>query len=274
MGLRSRSPSTIIDIWGRKPQLLAEVRERDLADYVYTDPRNAVAKADVVVLCTPVQAMPDLAVAIAPSLTPGAIVTDVGSVKGCVQNLLGPIFGERFVGSHPMAGSERSGLTAARADLFVDAPCIVTPVGSTNGKSLESIISFWTLLGASVTTMSPSAHDRVVARISHLPHALAYALVCLTASSLPAGSMHLAGGSFRDATRVAASDPSLWTGIFNANREELVAALREMSAELESLAGNLEAKKTDSILDFLMRAGEHCHSHTKSATPKPITEVS
>ena len=122
---------------------------------------------------------------------------------------------------------------------------------------LEAVSQFWSSLGAQVTTMSPVEHDRLVARISHLPHAIAFALVNLVAATLPPSSSQLAGGSFRDGTRVAASDPALWTGILSENRVEVIEAIREMSDLLQTLAGNLEAQEKDSVLDFLSQAKEH-----------------
>ena len=196
-------------------------------------------------------------VPVAPHLAEGAVVTDAGSVKVSVVEQLTPILGERFVGAHPMAGSELSGFDAARADLFAGAPCILTPLPTTPIRMLEAVSQFWSSLGAQVTTMSPVEHDRLVARISHLPHAIAFALVNLVAATLPPSSSQLAGGSFRDGTRVAASDPALWTGILSENRVEVIEAIREMSDLLQTLAGNLEAQEKDSVLDFLSQAKEH-----------------
>ena len=251
LALRSSSPETSVTIWGRNPSQLEEITRRGLADAVHTDPVAAVQNADLIILCTPVGVMTELAKMIAPHLKPHALVTDAGSVKACVVEKLTPILGARFIGGHPMAGSERSGLAAARANLFEGAPCILTPLPTTPVPTLDAVRHFWESLGAQVTTMSPEAHDRLVARISHLPHAIAFALVNLVASTL------LAGGSFRDGTRVAASDPDLWTGILSENRVEVVAALREMSGLLDSLAGNLEKHDSAEILAFLKSAREH-----------------
>ncbi len=256
MALKSRCPETLITIWGRKPDELEEILHRNLADAVESDPIAAIRGADLVILCTPVGAMEELAKTIAPHLATHAIVTDVGSVKASVSQKLTPLLGDRFIGGHPMAGSHRSGLTAARADLFVGAPCILTPTGTTLPESLEILRHFWHSLGAKVSTMSPLEHDRLVARISHLPHALAFALVNLVADTLPDNAPLLSGGSFRDGTRVAASDPALWTGIFTENRHEVIAALREMSDLLASLAQNLEASDKRALLAMLTRAKE------------------
>ena len=267
MALRGRSPDTTISVWGRDPSRLEEMLKRGLADSADTDAGAAVRGADLVVLCTPVGTMRGLAETIAPHLAPDAVVTDAGSVKACVVAQIEPILGRRFVGAHPMAGSERSGLAAARGDLFSGAPCLLTPTERTNAGALRLVRAFWNSLGAQINELSPSDHDRLVARLSHLPHAIAFALVNLVSSSLPVGSALLAGGSFRDATRVAASDPALWTGILSENRAEVAAALRELSALLDSMARNLEEEKSDSILDFLTRAKEH-----RASLPLPLPE--
>ena len=255
--LRSRAPGTRNSEWGRRRVQLDELAGLGLADEVSTDPAEAVRDCDLVVLCTPVATMADLASAMVEALPPAAVVTDAGSVKGCVVAKLTPILGGRFVGGHPMAGSERSGLAAARGDLFQGAPCIVTPSEECTAPALEAACSFWSLLGCSITRMSAAEHDRLVARLSHLPHALAFALMNLVIDTLPEKAQDLAGGSFRDATRVAASDPSLWTGILTENRTEVAGALREMSRLLKSMAAALGDQKDDSLLDFLTRAKEH-----------------
>lgn len=257
MALRAADPKRRITVWGRRPDQLAEILRRGIADAVETDPAAAVRDAALVVLCTPVGVIGELAGAFAPHLSPDAVVTDAGSVKECVVARLSPILGTRFIGAHPMAGSERSGLGAARENLFRGAPCIVTPGEGTGETTLRRITSFWTTLGCRVSTMTPVEHDRLVARLSHLPHAMAFALVNLVVDTLPEGSQDLAGGSFRDATRVAASDPSLWTGILTENRTEVAAALREMAKLLKSMATALGEDRPDSLLDFLARAKHH-----------------
>jgi prephenate dehydrogenase len=257
LALQSCSPETSVTVWGRRADQFEEILSRGLADNVTTDPAVAATDADLVILCTPVEAMADLAATIAPHLKPGALVTDAGSVKACVVGQLHPLLGDRFVGAHPMAGSERSGLAAARADLFKGAACILTPMETTPVTTVEKVRAFWVSLGSRVSTMSPEAHDRLVARLSHLPHAMAFALVNLVAASLPPGSSSLAGGSYRDITRVAASDPSLWTGIFTLNRDEVVESIHEMAELLRSLAQEIKEGKSDLILDFITRAKEH-----------------
>lgn len=257
LALRKYSPQTAITIWGRNTSQLEEILQRGLADRVTGDPVAAIQDADLITLCTPVGVMKEISATIAPSLKPEVIITDVGSVKACIVEKLTPLLGTSFLGGHPMAGSERSGLDAAQPDLFAGAPCILTPIETTSPEVLATITAFWSSLGANVTTMSPSAHDRLVARLSHLPHAMAFALVNLASSSLPENASLLAGGSFRDGTRVAASDPHLWAGILTENRVEVGLALREMAELLAVMARQLKSDDTNSILDFLTRAKEN-----------------
>jgi prephenate dehydrogenase len=267
MTLKSRGHEEIV-MWCPQEDELKEVTARGLAVRVTTDAADAVKEADLVVLCTPVGSMEHLARSMSPGLSTKAVVTDAGSVKACVVDRLTPILGENFVGAHPMAGSEYSGLGAARADLFAGAPCLLTPSPESSGDATGRARSFWEQVGCSVTMMSPVEHDRVVARLSHLPHALAYALMNLVLDTLPEGSLQLAGGSFRDATRVAASNPELWTGILSENNTEVAAALREMSKLLKGLASALGDENPDSILDFLKRAKHHRNSLPLPSPPE------
>jgi len=273
MALRSRSPGTLISTWARSEATSQELSDRGLADAVFTDPAAAVQDADLVVLCTPVPNMKELSLAFAPFLKDSAIVTDAGSVKASVVDQLSPILGKRFVGAHPMAGSERSGLGSARGDLFAGAACLVTPSQESAQSALVKVREFWETLGCIVTMMSPVEHDRLVARLSHLPHALSYALINLVIDTLPEGSQRLAGGSFRDATRVASSNPELWVGILTSNGPEVAAALREMSKLLKSMATAIGDKNPDSLLDFLERAKHHRDSFSFPA-PQEILGIS
>lgn len=267
MAIRAFQPGRPVTVCDRDAEILRDVVRRGIADRIESDPCAAVQDASLVVLCTPVASMEGLASAFLPALPREALVTDAGSVKGSVSVRLGAILGKRFVGAHPMAGSERSGLGAARAGLFQEAPCIVTPVEDPDEETVAAVGRFWTSLGCRVTRMSAWDHDRLVARISHLPHALAFALVNLVLDTLPPGSQELAGGSFRDATRVASSDPSLWSGILEENRTEVAAALREMAKLLSAMASELGRDGRDSLLDFLKRAKEH-----RDSLPIPLPE--
>ncbi|HEX8373487.1 MAG TPA: prephenate dehydrogenase/arogenate dehydrogenase family protein, partial [Chthoniobacterales bacterium] len=176
-----------VRLWGRRPESIAEAEERGIAPCCTTMLSEAVSGADLVIFATPVEVMGGIARDLLPFLSPGAAVTDVGSVKGPVVAELQPIFGaHRFLGSHPMAGSEQSGSSAARADLFTGAACILTPTKQTPPSLLEDITALWQSLNCEVHLLTPELHDRRIALISHLPHLLAACLVNTVADADPA----------------------------------------------------------------------------------------
>lgn len=225
--------------WARRPESVDTLRERGLADFASTDPRTVAEGADLVILATPVGAMENLAREIVqtPGLKPDCVVTDVGSVKGMVLSGAGRVCketGVKFIGSHPMAGSEAAGLDAARARLFENAPCILTPEADTAPETLEIVRAFWELLGGRVTEMDAARHDEVVARISHLPR-LGAAAVALAALEKEPELAFWAAGGLRDTTRVAAGDAGMWREILLENRDAVLPAL----ADLHRITGEL-----------------------------------
>jgi prephenate dehydrogenase len=215
---------------------------------------EAVRGADLVILATPVGTFQNILSEIAPHLDPNAVVTDVGSTKRSVVEM-----GERlltgrarFVGCHPMAGSEKRGPTVARADLYRGAVCIVTPTPQTDPAAMQAVERFWTALGMRITRIDPATHDRLLARVSHLPHAVAAALV---RAQDPAG-LPLAGKGFHDATRIAAGDAGLWRDIFLDNRDELRASLAELRKELETFESLLDPQHADALTAWLREAAD------------------
>ena len=186
--------------------------------------------------------MPGLAQQMAPLVEPDALVTDVGSVKGPVVEALNAIFARagrgRFVGSHPMAGSEQAGLAAARADLFAGAVCLVTPHPGVALETVEAAAAFWRLVGCEVRTLSPAEHDTAIGLVSHLPHLIAAALVDFICAQDP-GAVDFCGNGLRDTTRIASGLPEMWAEIMATNRAALggqldgfIARLQEVSREL------------------------------------------
>ena len=215
-----------IGLWARRAAALDELRARGLADLVSSDIEEIACDADLVVLCVPIEAMGALAREIARFIPSRCIVTDVGSVKGCVDAELAPIFAGkcRYVGSHPMAGKAEAGIAAAEAGLFAGANCIITTPDA-------DVQAFWETLGCRVVTMSAREHDECVALISHLPHVVAGNLVRAVAGK-KARAFEVVGPGFRDTTRVASGPPELWTGILQANRAAVLDALDAMLAKL------------------------------------------
>jgi prephenate dehydrogenase len=257
LAARRRWPALRIQVWARRSGALAGVEALGVADRVTVDLAEVVAGATLVVLATPVETMPDLAAQLAAlPLEKGAVVTDVGSVKGFVVERLEPLFAggtAQFVGSHPMAGSERAGIEAARGDLFDGAACLVTPTAQTEGAAVERVRGFWQGLGCRVIEMSPEQHDRAVARVSHLPHLMA-AVTTLAGLSRDPEVLRCAGNGFRDTTRVAAGDPGLWTGIVAQNRTEILAAVRDAEGQIRVLLEMLESLDEDSLCQWFAEA--------------------
>lgn len=220
---------------GRSAANLAVARERGLVDRTVREP-SEIGPVDLVLLAVPVRSTAAVVASLLPHLPASAVLTDVGSVKGDVVAAVEALLPapRAFVGGHPIAGSEQAGAQAARADLFRDARCILTPTPRTDAGALRRVRALWEGVGARVDEMSPAAHDQALAWVSHLPHVVAYALVRALAAVDPELAA-LAGGSWRDTTRVAASSPELWRDIFLANADALGAATQAFGAELERL---------------------------------------
>jgi prephenate dehydrogenase len=229
----------IVGVGRARARLEPALRDGTL-DHAVVDLAAGVRDADFVVLAAPVAANERLLAALWPVASAGALVTDVGSTKRSITRAaerLGRGGGARFVGSHPMAGSERSGYAVSRPDLFRGATVVVTPTDATDPAAVKDVSAFWEALGARVTVLDPAAHDRAVAAVSHLPHLVADALVEAVARFAP-NAFELAAGGFKDATRVAASDATIWQEIFRTNRDALTAAVgafRLALADLEAL---------------------------------------
>jgi prephenate dehydrogenase len=239
----------------RRPEPLRRARERGLVHRTTGDPAEAVAGADLVVLATPVGTMAPLLAQVAPALAPGALVTDVGSVKGVLADTLPGLLppGVCFVGSHPMAGSHEKGPDHARPDLFEGSVCIVTPVPGDAPAAIERIEALWRTVGARVVRRDPAGHDREVAWMSHLPHVLAFAFARALGEA-PAGARDVAGPGFRDFTRIAKSDAELWADILVANAKAVAGPLARVAGELAEVARRLEAGDADALERWITEA--------------------
>jgi cyclohexadieny/prephenate dehydrogenase len=231
---RARSAAKRIVLWARRPEVRLELRNQPWCDAIADTPEEAVREANLVVIAAPVDRIVPLAEQISSSLPVGGIVTDVGSVKGEIARLaqaaLAPLH-RHFVGSHPMAGSEKTGWEHGTDNLFAQRTCFVTPLAETDSRAVETVVAFWRELGAEVVTVSPDQHDEIVAHISHLPQVIASSLCAFLATKNPAWRNY-AGGGLRDTTRIAASDPQLWRSILEQNRDEVLRALRQFEDEL------------------------------------------
>jgi cyclohexadieny/prephenate dehydrogenase len=224
----------------RDPAVCAKVTALGIADAATPDLAVALAGADLVLLCTPVGSFRELGPAIAPHCAPGAIVSDVGSVKQVVLRDIGPCLpeGVHLVPGHPVAGTEFSGPEAGFADLFEGRWCILTPPPGTNQTAVDRMAELWRRCGSMVEFMEPSHHDRVLAITSHLPHLIAYTIVDtaqLLAGETDSEVIKFSAGGFRDFTRIAASDPIMWRDVFLNNREAVLDILQRFSEDLMRL---------------------------------------
>lgn len=254
LAVQERMPEVKLRFWARRESAAAAIQARGIQAGFFTDAVAAARDASLIILCTPVETMAGLAGQIAQAdLAPDCLVTDVGSVKGSVVRALEPVLGARFIGSHPMAGSEKTGVEAARTDLFQNAACLLTPTSQTQPADLLRLRAFWSALGCRLLEFGADEHDVKVARISHLPHMMA-AITTLAALRSDPDALACAAGGFRDTTRVAAGDPGLWTGIAMSNRTALAARLREASTTLVDLLHILESSDESALRQFLTEA--------------------
>ncbi|MCB1232492.1 MAG: prephenate dehydrogenase/arogenate dehydrogenase family protein [Verrucomicrobiae bacterium] len=249
-----------VRVWGRRAEPIEQLRSEGDATVASRDLAEVAAGADLIVLATPIGIMGAMIETLIElgAIREGVVVTDVGSVKASVvARLEAPVHeaGARFVGSHPMAGSEKTGLEYASADLFVDAACILTPTPATDAVSLDRVESFWKWLGSRTSRLSPEEHDRSVALISHLPHLVA-ALLVESVLGRDAGAGEYAGGGFRDTTRIASGAPEMWAEILQENHE----AVREALGYFHQLTGEslafLDEVKKEDLLRLLADAKE------------------
>ncbi len=223
-------------------------------DEATLDLAEAVAGADLIVLCTPIGQMRALTERLADLLRPGAVVTDVGSVKQPVIEQLEPLVakaGAYFVGSHPMAGSEKTGVHAARADLFEGAVCVITPTPNSHKPAVNEVEQLWHAVGARTVRLSPEQHDSLVSLSSHLPHVVAAGLVrCVLGPNRPKAQALLCAEGFKDTTRIASSSPEMWTDIAVFNRRNLVHAIDLFIADLRKFRCALKRGDTAAIMKF------------------------
>ncbi len=269
LALAERGLADRLMIYARSPRVLDEIRAAGVQAELTGNPSEAVRDADVVILCVPIEAMPGLVHEIRDALKPSALVTDVGSVKGSVVRDLEPLLDDRalWIGSHPMAGSEQTGFAAAHAELFEGAPVIITPTEHTQPEAARRAEQFWRALGARITLLSPDAHDGCVAQISHLPHLIAAALV----QRVPETSIELAGGGFRDTTRVASGPPELWTEILSANARAVAHHLDLLIRDLQAVKTALEEPvkaESKSVLLATLKAAHDARSKLPKKRPK------
>lgn len=242
----------------RRPASLKDCERAGALDYATTDLLAAVSGADLVILCTPLAQMRTIAEQFLPALKRGAIVTDVGSVKADVVRELESLVkkaGAHFVGSHPMAGGEKMGVLASRADLYVNALCVVTPTKRSNAAAVSKVAQFWKSLGARPLRLDAAKHDLLVSRTSHLPHVAAAGLVAMSLGpTQPKEQSALCATGFRDTTRIASGSPEMWRDISLANRKNLSQSVDAFIGELKKFQSALKKSDAAAVEKFFATA--------------------
>jgi prephenate dehydrogenase len=276
IGLAARKFRVAEEIAGfvRSKKSIADCEKFGATDFATTDLLAAVSNSDLIILCTPLAQMLPIVKQFLPALKRGAIVTDVGSVKSNVVRELESLVkksGAHFVGSHPMAGAEKTGVAAARADLFKNAICVLTPTKKSNANVVRKLEQFWKSLGARVLKLDAGQHDLLVSRSSHLPHVVAATLVNLVLNpASPKQQAALCANGFRDTTRIASGSPEMWRDIALANRKNLSRSLDAFISELHKFQSTLKKSDAKSVAKFFatakMRRDDWCASSASTSS--------
>lgn len=250
--VRERQLSESVAVWARRAETRERCRPLAWCDHVYEHVADAASGADLVVICAPVDAIPGLALEAAAAMPAGGLLTDVGSTKRelCDAVLAHLPKAVDFVGSHPMAGSEKSGLEFADANLFRGRCCLVTPDDRNRGDAVERTVDFWRAVGMTVYRLDPGEHDRVVAELSHLPHVLASLLAAHLDDKDPTWRA-FAGTGLKDTTRIAAGNPAMWMDILRHNRAAIAESLVGYRQQLEHFERLLSEGRDDEIAAVL-----------------------
>ena len=249
MAVKTHLLAQQVAIWDHEEELRIKCRNREWCDHVFETPEAAVENSEFVLVCTPVQTIVSLLKRIQPALAKDALVSDTGSTKAAICNAAQPIFEgshATFIGAHPMTGSEKTGMDHARANLFENAACMLTPLPNSPTEKLEQLSAFWKSLKMRVSTASPQTHDRIVAHISHLPHVVA-SILCTYLSTKDETWRSLAGGGLQDTTRIAAGNPELWGQILEQNRDEILQSIEGFKAQLDVLKTALTENNSEEL---------------------------
>jgi cyclohexadieny/prephenate dehydrogenase len=257
--IRKKKLAREITGYARSEATRSKAMELGLVDRVFSSAAKAVEGADLIILCSPVGTYGPLAREIAPHLKPGAILTDVGSVKGAVvrdvQAHVPP--GVHFIPGHPIAGTEQSGPESGFAELFINRWCILTPLPDSDPQAVERLAAFWRACGSNVETMTPEHHDLVLAITSHLPHLIAYNIVSTAADLEEVTSSEVikySAGGFRDFTRIAASDPTMWRDVFLNNKDAVLEMLGRFSEDLSALQRAIRWGDGETLFNIFTRS--------------------
>jgi prephenate dehydrogenase len=245
----------------------ADLHALNTFDSVAHSLEDATQYADLIIIGATVDSIAHCAKRAAAASPAHSLITDVGSTKAQIVADVeaDPLARAKFVGAHPIAGSEQKGPSSATANLFTNRLCILTPTPQTPPDRLQLALDFWSNLGCRIQQMTPSAHDSILASLSHLPHIAAAALAAL----IPPDQLQLAGGAYRDATRVALSDPDMWIPIFLQNRDAILSALREFDVQLRSFQSAIQNADAHSLRELWNKARDHRLQYQDPAPADP-----
>ena len=259
---RQREVVKTIVGFGRNGDNLQKAQELNIIDSGSTDLKTAVEGSDLIVLCTPVSVLADRVREMIPFLQEGCIITDAGSVKGGLVEAIDALMPDSidYVGAHPIAGGEQSGLDASSGDLLTGAKCIITPTAKTRKKALQRITEFWTEVGMQTFAMDAHEHDMVFGALSHLPHVVAYALMNTVANVKTENHgdiLSMSGGGLKDITRIASSDPVMWRDICLENKRPVVKLINQFQEALENIKTLIEQDQADALQETFAHANVH-----------------
>ncbi|NIQ03265.1 MAG: prephenate dehydrogenase/arogenate dehydrogenase family protein [Nitrospinaceae bacterium] len=248
--------------FGRKADTLQKAEELNIIDSGSTDLKTAVEGSDLIVLCTPVGVLVERVREMIPFLPEGCILTDAGSVKGSLVREIDALMTDsiHYVGAHPIAGGEKSGLEASSEDLLTGAKCIITPTEHTRPEALQRITGFWKEVGMQTLVMDADEHDTIFGALSHLPHVVAYALMNTVAEVKTPNHksiLSLSGGGLRDITRIASSEPVMWRDICLKNKKEIIKLIDQYQQTLENIKLLIEQEQSDSLREAFANANGH-----------------
>ncbi|MBN2685182.1 MAG: prephenate dehydrogenase/arogenate dehydrogenase family protein [Pontiellaceae bacterium] len=260
LALRKRNADITVFGFARREEARQKAEASGMVDAAYADPTDAVRDADLIIICVPIFSIAALAKTIVSALKPGAVVTDVGSTKSDLIQKMEELFAGTdacFVGSHPIAGSEKTGIDEGNPDLYAGRLTVVCPTETTPIEAGQAVVELWKSVGSEVMNMSPKEHDAMLASTSHLPHMVAAALTRSVANGDPAAKADFCGTGFRDTTRVASGSADMWVDIIDTNRAALRAELDHFHEELQGLIHILSSGNSDDIRRWLEEAADN-----------------
>lgn len=258
LAIQERGLAKKVVIWARSEKTAEKTRKKLSVDLVEQDLKNSVRGSDFVIICTPVETMSTILKKIAPIVEDESIITDVGSVKALICQEAEILFKSKsasFIGSHPMAGSEKSGMENADPNLFINQSCIITPIASEKELATDKLLNFWTELGMVAYRLGPKEHDQKIALFSHLPH-LVSSILSHSIRSHAEDAGQLSGQGLRDTVRISGGDPFLWTGILSENKNNLLDSLDKFEESLKLARSILTGHQRESLCSFLDQAAQ------------------